>query len=98
MGHSGVKQPSPIHYPQKPFSHRLTVAFVHLNLHPFIICIVLNIQVQMMDVRHPKDGAVYWEGPVNVSLEVTLAGEKEIFVRPCMCVCVCVVLGCRRHF
>lgn len=33
-----------------------------------------------MDVWHPKDGAVYWEGPVNVSLGVTLAGEKNVLV------------------
>lgn len=33
-----------------------------------------------MDVKHPKDGAVYWEGPVNVSLEVTLAGEKVFLI------------------
>eukprot|EP00752_Nemacystus_decipiens_P007447 g6656.t1 len=31
-------------------------------------------EVQAMDVRHPRNGAVYWEGPVNVSIEVTLAG------------------------
>lgn len=37
-----------------------------------------------MDVQHPKDGAVYWEGPVNVSLEVTLTGEKAY--RPSVCV------------
>lgn len=33
-------------------------------------------QVQAMEVLHPKEGAVYWEGPVNVSLEVTLTGEN----------------------
>lgn len=37
-----------------------------------------------MDVHHPNDGAVYWEGPVNVSLEVTLAGKKELTVRLCV--------------
>lgn len=32
-----------------------------------------------MEVRHPKEGAVYWEGPVNVDLEVTLSGERTSY-------------------
>lgn len=27
-----------------------------------------------MTVTHPKEGAVYWESPVKVDLEVILAG------------------------
>jgi len=35
-----------------------------------------TIQVETLEVLHPKQGAVYWEGPVNVSLTVTLGGES----------------------
>lgn len=28
-----------------------------------------------MSVIHPREGAVYWEGPVQVKLEVTLKGR-----------------------
>ena len=45
---------------------------------------MLTMQVEGMDVWHPRNGAVYWEGPVNVSLEVTLAGERERIVRLCV--------------
>lgn len=38
----------------------------------------LTNQVQAMQVLHPKEGAVYWEGPVNVTLEVTLTGERPL--------------------
>ena len=34
-----------------------------------------------MTVVHPKEGAVYWEGPVTVELEVTLTGEDCASVR-----------------
>ncbi|CAM9479741.1 unnamed protein product [Ectocarpus sp. 13 AM-2016] len=34
--------------------------------------------VQAMEVRHPKEGAVYWEGPVNVDLEVTLSAGPGV--------------------
>ncbi|CAM9145497.1 unnamed protein product, partial [Pylaiella littoralis] len=34
-----------------------------------------ELLVQAMEVLHPLEGAVYWEGPVNVSLEVTLTGS-----------------------
>lgn len=37
---------------------------------------IYNHQVQAMEVLHPLEGAVYWEGPVNVSLEVTLTGAN----------------------
>lgn len=33
-----------------------------------------------MTVAHPKEGAVYWEGPVTVELELTLIGEKHAVV------------------
>lgn len=53
--------------------------------HPFLIALpwactipISTMQVEVMDVRRPRNGAVYWEGPVNVSLEVTLAGEKSV--------------------
>lgn len=35
-----------------------------------------TIQVETLEVLHPKQGAVYWEGPVNVSLTVTLGGKS----------------------
>lgn len=35
-----------------------------------------------MGVMHPKEGAVYWEGPVNVTLEVTLIGERAPGLQP----------------
>lgn len=34
-----------------------------------------------MTVVHPKEGAVYWEGPVTVELGVTLTGEDRSIVR-----------------
>lgn len=33
-------------------------------------------QVREMTVVHPKEGAVYWEGPVDVALVASLTGEK----------------------
>ncbi|CAM9268601.1 unnamed protein product [Ectocarpus fasciculatus] len=37
-----------------------------------------KLMVQAMEVRHPKEGAVYWEGPVNVDLEVTLSAGPGV--------------------
>lgn len=31
-----------------------------------------------MSVMHPREGAVYWEGPVQVKLEVTLKGYARL--------------------
>ena len=31
-----------------------------------------------MTVVHPKEGAVYWEGPVVVELGVTLSGKRKV--------------------
>ena len=42
------------------------------SLHPA----ALVFQVQAMTVTHPKEGAVYWEGPVRVEMELTLTGEE----------------------
>lgn len=38
-----------------------------------------------MTVNHPKEGAVYWESPVDVQLQVTVSGEYSItspFLKP----------------
>lgn len=35
-------------------------------------------QVRELGVSHPKEGAVYWEGPVEVDLAVSLTGEMRV--------------------
>lgn len=37
----------------------------------------LHHQVTALTLTHPEQGAVYWESPVKVELEVTLEGEFE---------------------
>lgn len=33
-------------------------------------------QVDTLAITHPKNGAVYWQGPVKVEVEITLTGTR----------------------
>lgn len=48
----------------------------------FTACLVCSrrdssLEVQSMEVVHPNEGTVYWEGPVEVKLVAHFSGERK---------------------